>query len=139
MILTDKEILDIWEVTYVQRGDTGIEFARGVIAAYEAKLNSAEPVGYFDQEYMGGPVLIYQVNYSHKDKEGVFPLYLHPPAPSAVEGLLELLDEVQKADTALSLGNTTVALCKIRTAWAAASMLKSHVKNKTMLTAARSE
>jgi hypothetical protein len=39
------------------------------------KERFGEPVGYFDQEYMGGPVIFTQVNYSEKDREGVFPLY----------------------------------------------------------------
>lgn len=38
-----------------------------------------EPVGYFEQEYVGGPVLFYQVNYSEKDNPGVIPLFAAPP------------------------------------------------------------
>ena len=53
-----------------------------VIAAYEAKLREQNPVGYFCPEYMGGPVLYYQVQYSSKGDEGVVPLFEHPaPIP----------------------------------------------------------
>ena len=37
-LLTDKEILAMWEETYVQRGDTGIEFARAIESAVIAKI-----------------------------------------------------------------------------------------------------
>ena len=39
------------------------------------KSKYGEPVGYFDQVYMGGPVIFIQMNYIDKDREGVLPLY----------------------------------------------------------------
>lgn len=46
----------------------------------------SEPVGYFEQEYVGGPVLFYQVNYR---AEGSIPLYLHPdPRVAELEAVL---------------------------------------------------
>jgi hypothetical protein len=35
--LTDEQILALWEDTYVQRGRTGIEFARAIEAAHGIK------------------------------------------------------------------------------------------------------
>ena len=52
-----------------------IEQLRTKVAELEAKLEkyeNLEPVGYFEQEYVGGPVLFYQVNYK---AEGSIPLY----------------------------------------------------------------
>jgi hypothetical protein len=37
--LTDEQILALWEDTYVQRGSTGIEFARAIEAAHGIKEN----------------------------------------------------------------------------------------------------
>ena len=81
-MLTNKEIYNLVGSIPDDVSDFYTPFARAVIAAHEAKLREQAPVGYFYQEYSGGPVLIYQVNYSHKDHDGVFPLYLHPaPIP----------------------------------------------------------
>ena len=35
--LTKSQVLDLWEQTYVQRGSTGIEFARAIEAAHGIK------------------------------------------------------------------------------------------------------
>lgn len=46
----------------------------------------SKPVGYFEQEYVGGPVLFYQVNYK---AEGSIPLYDHPdPRVAELEAVL---------------------------------------------------
>lgn len=53
--------------------------ARKALAATDGMkdciLCDAEPVGYFEQTYMGGPVIFSQVNYSKKDRDGILPLY----------------------------------------------------------------
>lgn len=48
----------------------------------------SKPVGYFEQEYVGGPVLFYQVNYK---AEGSIPLYAHPdPRIAELEAVLKI-------------------------------------------------
>ena len=86
-MLTEKQLMEA--VGYHCSLENCRAVERAVIAAYEAKLLEQTPVGYFDQEYSGGPVLIYQVNYSHKDREGVFPLYLRPaPIPEGIQDFI---------------------------------------------------
>lgn len=69
---------DIHDNAWVQ---TAIKMLRDI--AEITKKN--EPVGYFEQEYIGGPVLFYQVNYSEKEKIGVVPLYSFPPSTEQIE------------------------------------------------------
>ena len=86
-MLTDEEITlivrECAKGSAINRdGSTSHRIARAIIAAYEAKLREQNPVGYFCPEYMGGPVLYYQVQYSSKGDEGVVPLFEHPaPIP----------------------------------------------------------
>lgn len=63
-------------------------------------------------------------------------LYDLPPSTEQIEpvGLKELLEEVKKADEALSAGRNTEALVKIRTAWVCASIIKNSVQNKKVKT-----
>lgn len=63
-------------------------------------------------------------------------LFTFPPIHDIAKpvGLSELLEEVQKADDALSRGDTNEALIRVRTAWVAASALKLHVNNRNMQT-----
>lgn len=63
----------------------------------------------------------------------------HPlPQPDLeVVGLKELLEEVAKADAALSAGDTNEALNKVRTASAVASLIKSHVANRPLFRSPR--
>ena len=56
-------------------GTTSQRIARAIEAKVLEKLSEQKPVGYFEQEYVGGPVLFYQVNYK---AEGSIPLYANP-------------------------------------------------------------
>ncbi len=47
--LTDEQVLKIWNETYVQRGETGLDFARAVIAADRALRESS----YTEQDVNG--------------------------------------------------------------------------------------
>jgi len=94
-ILSDTEIDELY---FAPDQQNARQFARAIEQAVIQKLREQKPVGYFDQEYCGGPVLIYQVNYSHKDREGVFPLYEHP-ALSAPEGLTVKLSKMEESNS----------------------------------------
>lgn len=77
MILTDAEIGAIVEKCdptgrYLPYVTDTHDFARAIEAAVMEKM---ELVGYFAAEYMGGPVIYYQVNLSEKDAHGIEPLY----------------------------------------------------------------
>lgn len=61
------------------------------------------------------------------------PLFTFPPIHDIeIIGLKELLEEVQKADDALSAGDKNEALIKVRTAWVAASIVKQHTRNRKL-------
>lgn len=74
MILTDEDIFNI--DASVDTGFFGqqncVDYARAIEAEIMERF---EVAGYFAAEYMGGPVIHYQVNLSSKDEPGVFPLY----------------------------------------------------------------
>ena len=72
----------------------------------------SEPVGYFEQEYVGGPVLFYQVNYK---AEGSIPLYANPdPRVAELESVLRECRDVMDRENRIIPGvRFTEAIAKI--------------------------
>lgn len=81
-ILTDEEIKNIDPDRLAEN------YARAIEAAILSKLNSAEPVAYCNPNT---GMLYYATHTTFDVPESVkaphFPLFIHPPAPSAIEGL----------------------------------------------------
>lgn len=98
-----------------------------LLAAFAELSKRAEPVGFVAY---GDRVEWYTKPLPETD------LFTVPPIHDIAKpvGLTELLEEVQKADAALSRGDTNEALIRVRTAWVAASALKLHVNNRNMQT-----
>lgn len=110
--------------------DHYVEFA----TAFQAELsNRAEAVAWMNP--MNNVVMDNQRKTLHPDRYSNFsvPLFTFPPIHDIeIVGLKELLEEVQKADDALSAGDSNEALIKVRTSWVAASVVKQQIRNRKL-------